>query len=100
MSEETVTYEVEGNVATVPGFVAIPTRIAELSAQLAASRPDLSVDALKQRLHKLLGLPAELPHELLPAGPLISKRCDSRRRGIILQPVYLPAFFIKFSSVL
>eukprot|EP01046_Picozoa_sp_COSAG06_P105195 COSAG06_NODE_51418_length_312_cov_0.943662_1_plen_65_part_01 len=57
-------FAAEGNVATVPGFVAIPTRIAELSAQLAASRQDLSVDAMKQKLRKLLGLPVELPHEL------------------------------------
>jgi hypothetical protein len=69
-------FAAEGNVATVPGFVAIPTRIAELSAQLAASRQDLSVDAMKQKLRKLLGLPVELPHELAHYRIL---RCDSNR---------------------
>jgi hypothetical protein len=69
-------FAAEGNVATVPGFVAVPTRIAELSAQLAASRQDLSVDAMKQKLRKLLGLPVELPHELAHYRIL---RCDSNR---------------------
>ena len=41
------------------GFVAIPTRIAELSDHLAANRPTLSETELKQTLAQLLGLQAD-----------------------------------------
>ena len=56
-------FSADGDVATVPGFISIPTRIAEAATQRATERPPLSPTALRAQLHELLGLPQRL------AGP-------------------------------
>ena len=57
-------FAANGNVATIRGFIPIPTQIAEKATQLAAARPALSSDALRQKLRQLLGVDAELPQGL------------------------------------
>ena len=57
-------FAADGNVATVPGFIPIPTQIAKKSAQLASTRPRLSTDMLKKKLCQLLGISTELPDDV------------------------------------
>ena len=53
-------FSADGDVATVPGFVSIPTRVAAVATQRAAERLVPSYTTLRTGLRELLGLPSGL----------------------------------------